>query len=295
MLDESLYELFLWYLHERETIRIKKAEGSVRPWTQDKILQNYKFTNVLRENDKTTKWMRDNWTNKNLSAPLEIQLLNCGIFRYFGSIEYAAEIGFQNEFNPEFLKETARRMLSEKKKVFTGAYVITNNGMVGPKQDVVVDKFLTPFWEMCPDIVRVARDTRKWEFATKLLMTVSGFGGSGFMAKETMSDAIHTPVLSDCTDRYSWSPVGPGALRGLNRLHNRPLNARIKEEQALREMDKLFLRFGGDFKSFMPTVGREFDLHCVQFGLCEIDKYIRLRDGTGEVYRDWETDRKSVV
>lgn len=283
MLNESLYELFLYYLHERETIRIKKESGDPKPWTQDKILQNYKFTNVLRENDRTTKWMRENWTKPNLTAPLEIQLLNCGIFRYFGSIEFAEEIGFQNEFNPKFLKETAERMLSEKRKVFTGAYVITNNGIVGPKQDVVVDKFLTPFNESLEEIVRISRATQSWMLACQRLMKVYGFGGSGFMAKETLSDAIHTPVLNDCTDRYTWSPVGPGALRGLNRLHNRPLSQSLKEPQALEEMKGLFIRFSSDFKSFMPRVGQEFDLHCVQFGLCEIDKYIRLRDGTGKV------------
>lgn len=282
MLVAQNSDLFFYYLMEREKIRINKEVKKLpKPWTTDPILQRYKFTNVLRENDRTTRWMRQNWTKPNEDKPLEIQLLNCGIFRYFGSMEFATEIGYQTEWNPEKLKSTAKRMLSEGKKVFTGAYVITNNGRLGNKYDVVCDDFLTPFWQSASDIVKIAQETQRWELATKRLMKVFGFGGSGFMAKEVMSDAIQTPILRNAIDRNTWSPVGPGARRGLNALHGREPDKVISEEQGLQEMLELFDLAKVLFPAWMPKVGQEFDLHCVQFGLCEIYKYLKVRRGEG--------------
>jgi len=52
---------------------------------------------------------------------------------------------------------------------------------------------------------------------------IKGFGGVGFMAKEAVLDAMHTPALAGLfTDRDAWCPCGPGARRGLNRLFGRP-------------------------------------------------------------------------
>ena len=51
------------------------------------------------------------------------------------------------------------------------------------------------------------------------LRKVTGFGGSGFMAKEVLLDAIKWPSLANMVVDGDWTPPGPGARRGLNRLH----------------------------------------------------------------------------
>lgn len=282
MLNPAMYQKFLYYLHERETIRIKKEDERLpKPWTRDEILQRYKFTNVLRSNDKTTRWFVRNWALPHKDESLELQLYNCGFFRYFGTIDFAMEVGWQNSFYPDMVISTARKRISQGLKVFTSAYVITNQGISLPKEEVVMNIFMRALFDETPKLVKIARETRRWELVTKHLMTLKGFGGSGFMAKETLQDAMFTPVLKDCIDRNSFSPVGPGAQRGLNRLHLRPLDKNISLQQGLEEMTELLEMFDKDFKSFMPVPKVAFDLHCVQFGLCEIDKYIRVENNEG--------------
>ena len=57
-IPEELDRYFYW-LHERETIRIRKEErGDPPPWTDDPILQEFKFCQVFREHDRTTRWFR---------------------------------------------------------------------------------------------------------------------------------------------------------------------------------------------------------------------------------------------
>lgn len=282
MLNQEKLNLFSYYLHERERVRIKKESGEPWPFTEDKILQNYKFTNVLRENDRTTRWMRKYWTNPHLDLPLEIQLYNCGVFRYFGTIEFASEVGYLKDgHDADRIVGVAGRMMRDGKKVFTGAYVITNGGINSPKEYVVGRRYLEDFWKYCPQLVRIARETKKWEYVADKMMTINGFGGTGFMTKEILSDAIHTPVLSDCTDRNTWSPCGPGARRGLNWLHDREEGYNQKPDKFLSEMREIFEILKDRFEDFMPKVGEDYDLHSVQFGLCEIYKYQKVLNGLG--------------
>lgn len=280
-INPALYNKFLWYLHERETIRAKKVRGEKKPWTKDPILQRYKFTNVIREHDATTLWMRRNWTGPNTDKPLDLQLYNCGFFRYFGTTEFADRVGWQTSYEPELIIRTARDMLLRGEKVFTGAYVITNQGIARPKEEVVMNIFMKQLFGASAALVEIAQETKSWQKVCEHMMVLQGFGGSGFMAKETLADAMQTPVLKDCTDRYTWSPVGPGAKRGINRLLNRPIATNLTADEGLHVMRELFRRFTQDFQPWMPRPGGLFDLHAVQFGLCELDKYIRVENGEG--------------
>ena len=57
MLTE-VQETFVYFIHERESIRLRKESGLHQPWTVDPILNDYYFCNINREDDKTTKYIR---------------------------------------------------------------------------------------------------------------------------------------------------------------------------------------------------------------------------------------------
>ena len=275
MRTQEFYE----FIQERESIRLKKEAGEPWPWTNDKILQTYKFTNVNREHDKTTRWMREHWTGPNEHQSYGIQLFNCAFFRYFGTIEFAEAAGYQTAFdNPVVLKQVmdlAADRLSCKKKVFTGAYIITNQGISAPKQEVVCKKFLAPFWEASADLAYLAAQTRSWQVVANGMMKLKGFGGSGFMTKEVLQDALQTPIFEGCVDRNTWCLIGPGARRGLNRFAGRNVKDKVSFNQMLDEMIELYEQRREYWE------GIELDLHCIQFQLCEFDKYERVRLGEG--------------
>ena len=278
MLPEMV-QSFHSYLHERERIRIRRElDGKID--TEDAILKEYKFTNVLREHDRTTRWVNRNWYAPNHNQPLDIQALNCAIFRYFGTAEFAEELGYQYEWNPEYIISTAKARMSRKQKVFTGAYIITNGGISAPKEEVVVGNYLQPFREKLGEIVRVAEETRSWRQTGTVLRTIPGMGA--FMTKEVLLDMMLTKVLQDATDKLTWTPVGPGAIRGLNRIHGRPVNAPLSQEKGLREIQDLLAEFAAlGFAPWMPKIGVKYGVTDVQFGLCEFDKYQRVLNNEG--------------
>ena len=50
---------YCYWQTERESIRIKKESAVLSPpWTDDPILQEFKFCQVFREDDRTTRWFR---------------------------------------------------------------------------------------------------------------------------------------------------------------------------------------------------------------------------------------------
>jgi hypothetical protein len=272
---------FYSFMRERESIRLRKEVGEPWPWTKDKILQTYKFTNVNREHDRTTRWMREHWTEPNLERPLGEQLFNCAFFRYFGTMEFAEAAGWQVAFDNVIVRkqvtDLAKVRLANKQRVFTGAYVITNQGISAPKQEVVCELFLLPLWNAVDDLCKLAQSSRSWKVVANELMKLTGFGGSGFMAKEVLQDAIHTPVLENLEDRNTWCPIGPGARRGLNRVFSREIKAKASFNQMLDEMIELYEHRDKHWDIFYTTL----DLHCIQFQLCEFDKYERVRLGQG--------------
>jgi hypothetical protein len=57
-LEEEINRFCYWQ-EEREIIRLQKEESNLPPpWTDDPILQEFKFCQVFREDDRTTRWFR---------------------------------------------------------------------------------------------------------------------------------------------------------------------------------------------------------------------------------------------
>lgn len=267
---------FFEFMNERESIRIKKEAGEPWPWTDDEILQTYKFTNVKRSDDKTTRHFKTIYDAHESAADWEF-VYNAGVLRYFGTIAYADKVGWQERWDPQHLKDCVVDLRERGIKAFTGAYVITNNAVSAPKEDVVVDTFLAPLLESSSSIAKVARVTQSWEKACDEIRKVRGFGGRGFMAKEVIQDVILTPLLSGATDLDTYTPSGPGARRGLNRVFGRDVKHRLSEAQALEEMRYLFSVRDDYLAAHMPPL----NLHDIQFQLCERDKYLRVERGEG--------------
>ena len=268
---------FFRFMAKREALRLRKEGGKPWPWSSDEILNTYKFTNVRREDDRTTRWMRASWTGPHENRPAGEVIFNCALFRYFGTIDFAAAVGWQHNWNPRRVASLAQERMQAGLRVFTGAYIIPTLGLRQPKSHVVCQDILTPLWKRRDVIGNVALKCKSWRKTAIALQSIRGFGGTGFMAKEVLQDVMQTPVLRDAIDRNTWCPAGPGARRGLNRLTGRPLKKRIPEQKLLEEMCALFLNAKRKLPTFMP----ELELHDIQFQLCEFDKYERVRLGEG--------------
>lgn len=304
---ERVHEGLLSYMLERHSIWKRRFEqGLDHPWTKDAILRTFKFTNVYRELDRTTQSLIPIYRNHR-DRPLSVILMNAATFRYFGTTEMAHAIGWQERAVPHQTLDTAdiawslhpllnidriqsivRRRKSLGLKVFTGAYVITNSGRTEPKEVVVCD-YLQGLRGDVEAVATFMKETDSWEQTCTRMSLLPGFGGSGFMAKEILLDVMLAgwkPI-----DASTWTPVGPGARRGLNRVFCRDLNAPIRAEQMQKEITRLRERIALDW----PSDWKKLTQHDIQFSLCEYDKYCRVAFGEGRprsVYTARKEERK---
>jgi hypothetical protein len=272
-------ERFAYWINERHAIYQKRAKGLPAPWTDDPILQQYKFTNPFRENDRVTIWMRKHWTGPNHNRPHGEIIFNCCLFRMIGTSEFANVHGWEDSFNAGYTKNLINTMLKQGLRTFTGAYIITNQGLKLPKSEVVVDHFLKPIWENKEKLAEIAQTTQSLQALHEAMGTYKGWGGGGFMSYEVVTDLNYTSVLHKAKDRFSWANAGPGAKRGLNRIHDRSLKKSLNAYQSNREMQDLLEDSARYLGSHIPIL--EVDMRCIEHSLCEWDKYERVRLAQG--------------
>lgn len=276
----GMIEQFVEFMIERENIRIRKENGEPWPWTGDTILQEFKFTNVHRRDDRTSReFLR---IYEDLFAdfhPTHAQMLYAsGVLRYFGTIEFARELKSPQllQYDPRELVLKASTMRRSGQKVFTSAYVITNGGRSEPKENVVVD-YLEGLWNHSGDITTRMMIEHRWELGYQELRKLPGFGGSGFMAKEVLQDwlMIYPDVVIE--DRTRWTPMGPGARRGINRIYERGLGYTQQEQLFIVECQLTRQKV----EVMWPSDWESLSAHDIQFQLCEFDKYMRAKSGQG--------------
>jgi hypothetical protein len=290
------FEEFFGYANERESVRLRKEADFPFPWTEDKILQQYKFTNIRRENDRTSRAFIKTYREHAEDNPKDI-LLNCAINRYFGTEEFAKIHGWIpfEYFNPHELERSAADARTRGQRVFTGAYVITNGGISAPKEYVVAHHYIDQLWKALPVICDIADTTQSWQRVAEAMRKVDGFGGSGFMTKETLVDTTYTRFWDTHIDRNdtatmsiprdweTWTPIGPGARRGITRIlgDDDPDSPSAKKTQNNENFCmEMITTIMDKQKQFWKHEGGLYP-HDIQFTLCEFDKYERVRLGQG--------------
>jgi len=100
-----------------------------------------------------------------------------------------------------------------------------------------------------------------------------------FVAYEIVSDLRWTPLLSKASDILTWANPGPGATRGLNRIHGRPLKAKPAKSQLIREMRALLKE--SQQPGRLANHMRPLEARDIEHALCELDKYLRVKNREG--------------
>jgi len=277
MLKQAKYPLerFFEYLIKREQIRLRKLAGDPWPWTDDKVMQVTKLTNVKRKDDRTSCLLIEEFYTPNFNAPREQILLNCAIARYFGTIEYMRAVGWQTTWDPNRLKKVARDRKKAGERVFTGAYIVPSIGRAGPKENTVVGQVLSRVWAKRAKLAGTPW-TAQQPFM-EALTTISGYGS--FMAKETMLDTRHTSFWpKPPTDMNTWTPMGPGGRRGAARIRGFTDKRPLSEKESLEVCLEVFEQR----HTYLPKDFVELELADIQFQFCEFDKIERVRLGQGK-------------
>jgi alpha-glutamyl/putrescinyl thymine pyrophosphorylase clade 1 len=273
----SALKRLAYWINERESIRTLKELGAAK-LTNDGILASYRFCNVRREDDKVTRWIAKFWRNPNAEDGWLPHAMI--VARFINWPETLEAIGYPEPW-PVRKNQIREQLHAIKGKVFTGAYIVSTNGVKMNKIDYV-----------CQTFDRTARATLQPKYSQSLksyhaqLMTFNGLGS--FMAAQVIADLKYAPVLRHSPDWNSWAAPGPGSLRGLNRVRGFDLKRHWRADEFSNELLLLRIQLGLEVKNAGYLLR---DLQNLQNCLCEFDKYERVRNGEGKPRATYHYER----
>ena len=276
-------DLYFYWIHERETIRLnKEVERNPQPWTDDPILQKFKFCQVFREEDRTTRWFKRHIRNPWRDDP-EV-LMATVIFRWFNFIETGRTL-IRHNLHIEWDRKKAIEEITKQDKWVTGAYIVKTPNRMDKVTGVA--ECISHMWSDREKLVERILTTKSLEKSWEVLRDYPYMGP--FMAYEVITDLRHTYLLQDAEDILTWANAGPGAMRGLNRLAGRDLDFCRRTHPWNDEMRNLWEISRERLNPNLIDLNR-FEMREIEGGLCEFDKYSRILNEEGRTRSVYKYD-----
>lgn len=265
---------FIGWAIERDKVRERREAGLPQDqWTENWILKEFRFCNVSREDDRVTKWIKENMRDPYDSGPSDTLFRLLCLARFVNSPRTLGHLFDEGVIDRgtgviayDRIKPVMKKlMLSGDEPVFSPAY------MVRSKQDTDKAAYVA-------EVVSEAKlpKARSREGFVKELQESYGFGT--FMAGQVAADAAYTHLLEGAPDHLTWAPLGPGARRGMNMALGRFADEKLEQKE--------YNYVGQAQMERLPpglVAGRKLTLHDVASNVnCETYKYIRIsREGKG--------------
>lgn len=279
-INEETFKYYFYFIQERMQIFWKKMYKKNTPWTNDPILQTYRFTNVYRSTDRVSQYLIKNVIYNDNNLPEEDILLRIIVFKIFNKIEtweYIEEnIGLLtlNNFNIANIGSllTKRRL---NQPIFNNAYMMTGTHVLYNHLKYKHEKWL----EMVQNEF-VQNGTIKKILNSKslkdLYLTLKECSFIGeFLAYQYAIDFNYSPFIN--FSENSFVKAGIGAIRGIKKcftgIEKQDYETAIRF--TLDNLEKLQNKYGYSNPLFFPQ--RKPTLIDLQNCFCETDKYLRVK------------------
>lgn len=261
---------FFAFVQERHNIYLRRQSDKPKPWTKDPILRKFRFTNVYRELDPVTIWIRKHWSSHHIGDG-EVWFAMV-VARLFNQPAMLEELGYPVPYCPAKIYHVTQERKERGERNFNAAYIVSTNGRSMEKEDYLVQHVLTPLWKGRENFTG---EPTLSKFHQRL-MRYTGMGG--FLAGQVVADTKFTALLKDAPDWWTWAASGPGSRRGLNRVAGTVPEAPWREEAWLATLTDLNTQLIPLLKKAkMPRLSAQDLQNCC----CEWDKYERVRLGEG--------------
>jgi len=279
--EPPCFQHVLYFVWERECIRIAKENNYDGELTKDPILKQYRFCNVRRRDDRVSKWIIENMLVHADPEEDDIWFITA-IARYVNWPPMLQKLLSEGlvpcvveEFDYAAFGECIDAVTRAGGKGWGGAYMTYPPRVEkGQAKGIGTAKHtLAPLAGRAESIRAAVRENRVESVVTSMLGV---HGWQMFMCGQVAADLTYTPQLEHAEDLYTWAPIGPGSLRGLNRLNGRKLDAVWGQED--------FNRHLRDLKNVLEVeleLEGPLSLHDVQNVMCEMDKMWRVLYGEG--------------
>lgn len=297
---KDIYDLYWYFAAERQIIFYNKLMNKPKPWTQDLILQTYKFCNAYRVNDRISQYLIKNVIDNGNEYSKEDIIFRIVLFKLFNKAEtwelICNKLG--DVTLSDFNFDTYSKILTEAKnkgmKIYNDAYISCANKAFG--YDKKHDNHLALLNKMfiIDKVQYKIIKTKSMEEAFNIIKSYPLIGN--FMAYQLITDINY----SDAVDfsESSFTVAGPGSIRGIKKCFSDLEGSSY--EDAIKYMcdnqDKEFKRLNLDFKRIGNRPLQYIDCQNL---FCELDKYCRqakpeLISNRKKIKKKYEENNKKI-
>ena len=257
---EENKRLFFWLMHERMCIWKRRfIDKKERPWTENEILRDYKFTNVYRELDRNSQWQIKNILLDN-SLSLKNLIWKMMVFRFFNNPEtftfnpknkaiqgdlfgalvksglkqaqscdelipatkWKNGIPDYDEYDEDEFSRFIAGIRSTGLNPYTTAYLINSQATPGQPRDYCYTRVVVPtLHAKIPEIIKTVISAKSPEDIISYLIKMPAV--ADFIAHEFYQDFTYIPRYTDRKfmkfDKNDYTNVGPGASIGIRLIY----------------------------------------------------------------------------
>ena len=274
----QVYESYWRFAAERQAIFVKRASGQKPPWTEDAVLNTYKFTNAYRASDRVSQYLiRHVIYREDLPNTAREVFFRILLFKLFNKIETwelltqaFGSITFE-DYRFDHYDAVLQRALRIGRRIYSPAYIMPPGkhafGRVAKHQNnlLLLERMIQ---DSLPERLAQTRNMRQGFEQLRSYPTIGDF-----LAYQFVTDINYSEITNFSEMEYV--VPGPGARDGLRKC--------IVDTGGLTDPDLIrlvadlqeheFERLGLDFQSLW---GRRLQLIDCQNLFCEVDKYARV-------------------
>ena len=270
------FTTFWRFAAERQRIFLRRIRGQPGPWTDDRILQQHKFTNAYRASDRVSQYLIRNVIYDGPKEPEEM-FFRIMLFKMFNRIEtwelLSAKFGTVRHKGYSFTQydETLTAAMARGERIYSAAYIMPSGGRgshYSKKHQMHLRLLERMMRDELPERVGELTSMAQGFEALRAYPTIGDF-----LAYQYVTDINYSPLTAFRETEFVMP--GPGARDGIRKcfsdfggLTESEMIKFITERQT-----ECFSAVGVQF----PTLwGRPLQLIDCQSLFCEVDKYSRV-------------------
>lgn len=288
-------------IHLRKDVLHKEA-----PWTNDGVLQQYKFCNVRREHDRQSQYIIKN-ISTNPCLSLEDKIVNSFYFRAWNNWDTMKDLGgpwAAKDLYSSQMKQQIRPIYQElatedpDRKWWSSAYnqggtkqawrYPNPNEKINKEYDIPLRVFHIGPWLKEHNTVEKLLNANDQKVAFEAIKEIQGF--ADFLAYQVFVDLTYIKEFPFSENEFVIA--GPGCKKGLDYLFD-DYDGMSPEEALfwLRDnVDHIFSKIMAPNGQYwdprelfidLPEYDRYLNIMSLENCMCELAKYIRTIEGTG--------------
>jgi len=271
------FDSYWKFAAERQFVFFSRMQGKPAPWSDDPILNEYKFTNAYRASDRVSQYLIKNVAYSKYSDPRDI-FFRVMLFKLFNKIDtwnllesQLGEISWQS-YSYKAYEAILTRAMNSKAAIYSAAYIMASGHDIFGVERKHQSHLKLLEMMINEEVPERLMGCKSMLLGFDLLRSYPLIGD--FLGYQLITDLNYSELTN--FSEMEFTMPGPGARDGIRKCFS-SLGG-LSETDIIRLMadrqEYEFERLNIDFKSLW---GRRLQLIDIQNVFCEIDKYSRVK------------------